>query len=114
MINEDQIKPFLIVSGDRSTSVILSNVGTYNQHIFDERAHEGFTGNGYDWGSLARVFLEEKAAHLKTLIRLEPEGGMFCAYSTDRAATEEFAVGFHAMCENELEMRDLFSRAELD
>ncbi|WP_198087665.1 immunity 51 family protein [Variovorax sp. E3] len=109
----EAIKPFRVVYGDKSTSVVL-NAGDYRTNIFAERAEDGFEGNGYDWGSLATVFLEEKMPQLKNIVRLDPEGDMFCAYSGDRQALESFALAFHAMCEDEAQMRDLFSRAELD
>jgi len=83
----EAISPFQIVQGDRSTSVIL-NVGDYRADIFAERAEDGFEGNGYDWGSLATVFLEEKMPELIDIVRLDPEGSMFCAYSSDKQALE--------------------------
>lgn len=111
---EDLIKPFKIVFHEKSTSLILSDVGSYKQHIFEERADEGFEGGGYDWQSLAVVFLDEKLPQLKDKIGMDSEGSMFCAYSKDQQVLEEFAIAFHAACENEELIRDLFSRAELD
>ena len=92
----------------------MSDVGGYKQHIFDERADDGFEGGGYDWQSLAVVFLSERLPRLKDKIEMDSEGSMFCVYSQDRKALEDFAIAFHMVCENEAEMRDLFSRAELD
>ncbi|MBX3184608.1 MAG: hypothetical protein KF915_18410 [Polyangiaceae bacterium] len=111
---EEQIKPFQLVTHDSSISLIMAAVGSYKQHIFDEREEEGFEGGGHDWQSLAVVFLEEKLPHLQGKVDLDSESSMFCVYSKDRAAIEEFAVAFHALCEDEAQMRDLFSRAELD
>ncbi|MCY7169950.1 Imm51 family immunity protein [Streptococcus mitis] len=48
--------------------------------MFDTREEEGFEGNGYDWESLALVFLEEKMPELSDAIYFDPEGSMFCAY----------------------------------
>lgn len=110
---EDQIRPFMLVQHENSTSLIL-NVGDYRADVFAEREDEGFEGNGYDWGSLAAVFLEEKCPALKKDIQFDPEGSMFCAYSKNRQSLEKFVIEFHAMCENADQMRDLFSRAELD
>jgi len=107
------IEPFILVYGESSTSVIL-DVGRYKHEIFLEREDEGFDGGGYDWASLATVFLEEKMPELKSDIGLDPESSMFCAYSKNKEALETFALAFHAMCENSDQMRDLFSRAELD
>ena len=112
-MNIEKIDPFTIVYGEKSTSLIL-NVGEFRTEIFAERKNEGFEGNGYDWGSLAAVFLEEKMPELKADIGVDPEGDMFCAYSNNRQALENFAIAFHAMCTDSEQMRDLFSRAELD
>lgn len=56
---ENEIAPFFWVGHEESASVCL-NVGEYLQEIFDTREDEGFEGNGYDWGSLAQVFLNEQ------------------------------------------------------
>lgn len=110
---KETIKPFFWVEHSSSFSVCL-NVGSYKQEIFDARANEGFEGNGYDWGSLAQVFLEEKRPDLVENVRFDPEGGMFCAYSSNGDQLKDFILDFKKACEDETQIRDLFSRAELD
>lgn len=110
---KETIKPFFWVEHENSFSVCL-NVGSYKQNIFDGRADEGFEGNGYDWESLAQVFLEEKRPDLKSNVRFDPEGGMFCAYSSNGEALKDFILDFKKACEDEALIADLFSRAELD
>ena len=110
---KEQIKPFFWVEHNSGASVCL-DVGGYKNEIFDTRANEGFEGNGYDWGSLAAVFIEEKQPELEEAVKLDPEAGMFCAYSSNREALTKFILGFKEMCENDDLMKDLFSRAELD
>lgn len=107
------INPFFWVEHNNSFSVCL-NVGGYKQEIFDVRADEGFEGNGYDWSSLAHVFLEEKRPDLKSSIRFDPEGSMFCAYSSEGEKLKDFILDFKRTCEDEALVNDLFSRAELD
>lgn len=109
----ESLLPFKWVVHASSVSLILS-VGSYKNEVFAERADEGFEGNGYDWGSLAAVFIEEIMPELAAQIQFDPEAGMFCAYSTDGEALERFALGFKAACEDDTLIRDLFSRAELD
>lgn len=92
----------------------MSDCGEYKRNIFDERAGDGFEGGGYDWQALAVVVLNERLPHLKDKLGMDSESSMFCAYSDDRNAIEEFAIVFHLVCENESEMRALLSRAELD
>ncbi|PWN66121.1 immunity 51 family protein [Chryseobacterium oncorhynchi] len=110
---KETIKPFFWVEHGNSFSVCL-DAGSYKQEIFDARADEGFEGSGYDWGSLAQVFLEEKRPDLSDSIRFDPEGGMFCAYSSNGDHLKDFILDFKKTCENETVIMDLFSRAELD
>ena len=39
-----------------------------------------FEWNGYDWNSLALVFLEEKLPDLKDVVNFDSQAGLFCAY----------------------------------
>ena len=110
---EETIKPFFWVEHEKSTSLCLSNLN-YKAEIFDSRADEGFIGNGYDWGSLALVFLEEKMPDLMDIVKFDPEADMFCAYSSDSEALKKFALSFKEACENTELISELFSRAELD
>ncbi|MDP9700980.1 hypothetical protein J2T16_003893 [Paenibacillus intestini] len=112
--SKEAIAPFRFIdAGTNSYSVIL-NAGTYLQDVFDSRADEGFEGGGYDWASLATVFLEEKMPHLTSVIRFDPEADMFCAYTDDKEALISFILGFKQACEQRNLILDLFSRAELD
>ena len=86
----------------------------YRLELFDTREEEGFEGNGYDWTSLALVFLEEKMPELSDAIDFDPEGSMFCAYSSKVDALAKFTLEFKEFCDDIEAMKDLFSRAELD
>lgn len=110
---KESIKPFFWVEHENSVSGCL-NVGEYKTKIFKTREEEGFEGNGYDWGSLAKVFLEEQHPELLNFIKFDPEAGMFCAYSSNPDALKTFIIAFKEACENETLIQDLFSRAELD
>ena len=109
----ERIAPFFWVDHGKSVSLCLY-VGEYKTEVFDARADEGFEGNGYDWASLASVYIDEKCPGLKGVVKFNPEGSMFCAYSSDKAALEAFALGFKEACEDDALIRDLFSSAELD
>jgi len=110
---KEKIKPFFLVENADDMSLLL-NTGSYKSDIFQERSSEGSCGNGYDWSSLAETFIIEKVPYLHDTIDLDPEADMFCAYSNDKEALLEFALAFHDMCEDDGQMRDLFSRTELD
>ncbi|MBP1992318.1 Imm51 family immunity protein [Paenibacillus eucommiae] len=113
-IIEDELNPFMLVSHKGGNQSLILSVGTYKDDIFQARAAEGFEGNGYDWASLAAVFLEEKMPDLVGIIKFDPEAGMFAAYTDNKEAMQRFAAGFKDACENDTLIRDLFSRAELD
>ena len=51
---------------------------------------------------------------LSDAIDFDPEGSMFCAYSSKVDAFSRFAQGFKEFCDDIEAMKDLFSRAELD
>ena len=83
------IKPFFWIEHENSVSVCL-NVGEYKAEIFQAREDEGFEGNGYDWGALAKVFLEEQKTELIEIIKFDPEADMFCVYSSNPDALKSF------------------------
>ena len=117
-INE-KISPFNLLIYDEDPqnvrgSLIYYPDGEYRQEVFDTREEEGVEGNGYDWASLALVFLEEKIPELSDAIDFDPEGSMFCAYSSKVDALSRFALGLKEFCDDIEAMKDLFSRAELD
>lgn len=109
----NEIDPFFWVEQSFGAAVCL-NVGEYLQTVFDTRADDGFEGGGYDWNSLAQVFLNEKCSDLQGKIDFDSEGSMFCVYSKDRDALADFILRFKRACENKPLILDLFSRAELD
>lgn len=98
----------------RSGAAVCLSAGEYLQEMFDARADEGFVGNGYDWSSLARVFLDEKCPELREKISFDSEADMFCACSEDKEALADFIWHFRMACEDESLISDLFSRAILD
>lgn len=111
---KQQISPFFWVETEHSFSVCLSDIGEYCQDIFDSRADEGFEGSGYDWQSLAIVFLQEHLPELEDDIQFDSEGSMFCAYSDNADALKTFIIAFKKACEDKDLILDIFSRAELD
>lgn len=109
---ENKIMPFFWTEHEEMASVCL-NVGEYCKDVFEIRASEGFLGNGYDWESLATVFLEEKTQNLIEEIQFDSEAGMFCVYSENKEALKKFVLEFKKACEDKKLIKDLFSRAEL-
>ncbi|MDO3411882.1 Imm51 family immunity protein [Saccharibacillus sp. CPCC 101409] len=111
---QKSLEPFKWVEHEGGKASIILTAGIYKDEIFATRAEEGFEGSGYDWTSLAAVFLEEKMPHLADRIKFDPEGDMFSAYSDDPESLDLFILGFKEACEDDALIADLFSRAELD
>ena len=108
---QEKLDPFFWVEHEKHDSVCLY-AGEFKNEIFQLRSNEGFEGGGYDWASLAEVFLSEKMPELENEIEFDPEAGMFCAYSSNAEALKKFALGFRSMCNDDIMMKDLFSKAE--
>ena len=108
-----EIRPFFWVGQNSSASVCL-NAGEYLQEIFDALADKGFEGSGYDWESLAMVYLAEKRPDLVENINFDSEAGMFCVYSETPEAMQDFIRDFKAACADRELILDLLSRAEPD
>ena len=113
---ETEIKPFFWSEHADSVSLCLFDVDCYKTDVFATRADDGFEGNGYDWGSLAQVFIHEKHPEWQDIIKFDPEGSMFCVYTEmqNKEVLKAFALAFKQACENDKVILDLFSRAELD
>lgn len=108
---DKQIHPFTWLDHDHGSSLCLE-AGIYLQDMFDDRAEEGWLGNGYDWESLATVFIDQHAPALADFIDFDPEAGTFVALSTSSEALRRFALAFKEACEDEALMEELFSQAE--
>lgn len=105
-----QILPFVWVEHKESASVVL-DANEYLQEVFDA---QDFEGSGYDWEGLAKVFLNEKCSDLKERIHFDSEAGMFCVFSEDIEALQDFICSFKEACEDRPLIQDLLSRAEPD
>ncbi|WP_205327150.1 Imm51 family immunity protein [Glycomyces sp. YM15] len=79
------------VEGDTSDSVIYSPGGPADSHLAEVFAAHGLEGSGYDWQSAVRAALIEQGPLLERF-SFDSEGGMFCAYGTDREALGAVAM----------------------
>ena len=114
-----QLEPFKLMVFDEGTEDVWATLvlwlnEDYKQKVFDTRQEEGFVGNGYDWNSLAMVFLEEKMPELMEVLTFDSQVGLFSIGSENVEAVKRFAIGFKALCDDESKMIGLFSRATLD
>ena len=107
------INPFQWTSYEGGFSVTLK-ADSYRKDLFSLRREEGFEGNGYDWASLAKVFVDEKKPALKGKIRLDPDIQMFVALSEEKEPLEEFILAFRKACDDRQLLESLFQKAEVD
>ncbi|MDD2268202.1 MAG: Imm51 family immunity protein [Eubacteriales bacterium] len=107
-----KIEPFYWVEHEECFCVCLE-VGDYKAELFNTRSDEGFEGNGYDWESLAIAFLNEKMPEALDIVNFDPEAELFCAYSEDEQMLRKFALEFKSICEDDKELKDIFSKAEV-
>lgn len=114
-MSNENLSPFILhIREDKpSEGSLLLTVFEDKEHIFVERADEGWEGGGYDWGSVARVVLEEKTPELAGAIGFDPEGSMFVAYGPVEAV-KAFGAALKEVYDNDDMLRDMLSRAELD
>ncbi len=75
--------------------------------IFEDHGHEGA---GYDWASVARQVIHERAPELRGVIKFSPEAAMFAASSPDRAALEKLAGLLSELAGNRRELAAIISR----
>lgn len=107
----DEIAPFFWVDQETGASVGLET-GNYLQDVFASRADEGFTGSGYDWNSLARVFIQEEKSGLRGKLQFDSQEDLFSVYSKNTSALKEFIYAFREACEDHDKILNLFSRAK--
>ncbi len=109
---QEQIAPFSFTKLEDSYMLQLQ-AGEYLMDVFATREEEGFLGNGYDWESLAMVFLEEVFDGDPEEFEFDSEADTFVVYSDHGEALADFAAAFKEACEDREQILDLFSRAEL-
>ncbi len=103
----------LDVDGDVQYSFSLDTGDGFKEELFLTREDEGFEGNGYDWESIALVFLNEIAPELIECLEFDSEADMFCVYSDDYDRILDFADRFTEIVNDDDKLADLFSRAEI-
>ena len=77
--------------------------------VVEELGHEP---NGYFWEGIAQLIVASEASALAGRFSYDPEGGMFCAYGSDRGALEELATRMTAVATDAERVRRLVALAE--
>jgi len=107
--------PFLLREAEGEASLILGqDAFGAKEHIFAERAGEGWSGNGYDWNSVIQVLVAEQLDEtVADKLDYDPEAGTFAAYGP-RTELEQLAAVAAATYHDDAKLHDALSRAELD
>ncbi|GAB5533783.1 MAG: hypothetical protein Rubg2KO_00320 [Rubricoccaceae bacterium] len=113
MTDKETYHPFILIDEDFRSLILSDTHMVSKQHIFHERADEGWEGNGYDWTSIAYVLLDEDLSDLKGKVSFDPEAGMLSAQGS-LEALKTFATEMQNVYNDDARIRDLLSRAELD
>jgi hypothetical protein len=99
----------LVETTPGSFSLLLDAGTTSVDDLVQELGHEP---NGYFWEGVAQFLVGTDAPALEGRVEYDPEGGMFCAYSKDRAALEELGALIAAVANDANRMRRLLAAAE--
>ncbi|MFG2040098.1 Imm51 family immunity protein [Dactylosporangium sp. NPDC048998] len=101
----------LIETGAGKYSLLLNAGTTDVDPVVSELGHEP---NGYFWEGVARFLVAHETPGLDGRFRYDPEGGMFCAYGTDRAALEELGTVMAGVATDADRVRRLVRTAEAE
>ncbi len=102
--------PLKLIETDPGRYSLLLDAGdTSVDGLIEELGHEP---NGYFWEGIAELLVEHEATELGGRFDYDPEGGMFCAYGTDRAALEELGALMAAVANDANRTRELMALAE--
>lgn len=85
-----QIKPFTLFKNENNISMLL-NVENFKSEMFKSRNGDGIYGNGYDWDSLVRTYVECKLPHLSNKLTYDSENGMLCVDMQNQKQFDELA-----------------------
>ncbi|MET7418996.1 Imm51 family immunity protein [Dactylosporangium sp. NPDC005555] len=80
------MNPLRLIETSPGKYSLLLNAGTTAvDTVVQSLGHEP---HGYFWAAIARLLVDTEEPALAGRFSYDPEGGMFCAYGTDRAGLE--------------------------
>lgn len=101
--------PFVLIDGHCRALVMFNHAMAVKSHVFLERSSERWTGNGYDWTSLAEVVVAECLCTLTEAVTYDSDADLFSARG-HRSTLEKLAFQLQAIYRNDDAIRDLMSR----
>lgn len=105
---DEDILPFYVVDNGDTFSACLD---TSLKYKFDEFESSGFEGNGYDWESVATVYMEQNDEFVD-MIEFNSEAGLFEAFADDFDDIKRFISGFKTCCNDKDSFSELLEEAE--
>ncbi len=105
--------PFILKTGLHPSLSMSDKDMSLRESVFEERKDEGWSGNGYDWTSIAPVIIGEKLPDLEGRLQFDPEAGMFSAIGPIEAL-EHLGAEMKRVFDDENLLRNVLSHAELD
>lgn len=105
---DENILPFYLVENDDTFSICLDTTLKYK---FDEFQNYDFEGNGYDWESVATVFIERNDDFVDK-IEFNSEAGLFEAFADEIDDIKKFISEFKTYCNDVDLFSELLEEAE--
>ncbi|MFB6396103.1 Imm51 family immunity protein [Polymorphospora lycopeni] len=104
------MEPMRLIEPSPGKYSLLLDAGT--TAVDDVIAELGHEPNGYFWEGVAQLLVSTEAPTLEGRFSYDPEGGMFCAYGTDREALEDLANRMAAVASDAGRIRELVELAK--
>ncbi|WP_166388123.1 Imm51 family immunity protein [Catellatospora methionotrophica] len=103
------MKPLTLMETDPGEfSLLLDTGGLAVDDLIQELGHEP---NGYFWEGIAELIVANEAPELDGRVDYDPEAGMFCARSQDRAALEDLGARMSVAATDPGRLRELVALA---
>ena len=111
---ESPYSPFILSEYNGKFSLLLSDMQFEEKiPVFEQLAEDGWSGNGYDWTSIADLVLQEQLPQLLGRVSFDSEAGMMCALGS-KPDLEKFAVAMAKVFHCDDAIRDALKRAQID
>ena len=112
LVDTTTFTPFFLIDGSCTALVLLDSSFEEKAHIFQERAEEGWTGNGLDWDSVAQVIIAEQLPHLAEELTFTSDADIFSVSGT-RANLTMLGLALKITFDDDHILRDILFRAKL-
>ncbi|AMP15741.1 Imm51 family immunity protein [Collimonas pratensis] len=112
LVDMTTFAPFFLIDGSCQALVLLDSSFEEKAHIFQERAEEGWTGNGLDWKSVAQAIIAEQLPQLTEELAFTSDADIF-SVSGSRASLIMLGLALKITFDDDHILRDILFRAKL-